>query len=217
MSHQLNNRSEGLTLIELIVTIAVLAIVTAIAVPVINNVISSAEEASKITETKVAIDFVNRWDNAGATLTIADTRIIANFDGITAEYSHIPEGYALAGTGTVEDPYVLALDLGTFENTGSITDSNGTFSDGQGTTYTRDVNGVTITTAAANWESMTFNHTEYGGIAVETVTKVSPHGTTVGLVTKLSNTQVRIAIPEGRTFGFGIVYNGGSTGSYTFS
>jgi len=206
----------GLTLIELLVTFAVLAIVAALALPVINNVVRSAEVSAKTAETKIAIDFVNRWDNAGADLIIAGTKIFAQFEGLTAEYSDIPDGYALTGTGTVEDPYVLALDLDTFENSGTITDTTGTFSDGQGTTYNRDATGVTINTASANWESMTFTHSEYGDSTVERVTKNSPHGTIVGLVTKVSNTQVRIQVPDSSTFSFGIVYNGGSTGSYAF-
>lgn len=206
----------GLTLVELLVTFGVLAIVSALALPVINNVVRSAELAAKTEETKVAIDFVNRWDNAGADLIIAGTKIFAQFEGLTAEYSDIPDGYALTGTGTMEDPYVLALDLTTFENSGTIADDTGTFSDGQGTTYTRDATGVTINTASANWESMTFTHGEYGGSTVERVTKNSPHGTVVGLVTKVSNTEVRIQVPNTSSFGFGIIYNGGSTGSYTF-
>lgn len=206
----------GLTLVELLVTFAVLAIITAIAVPVVTNVISNSEVSAKRTETKVAIDFIYRWDRAGANLAINGTKIYAVFDGITAEYSDIPEGYALTGSGTEEDPYFLTLDLSLANEATTITDSSGTFDDGEGTTFTRDATGVTITTASANWESMTVVHSESGGSETNTLTKKTANGGNVGVLTKVSNNEVRVAVASASSFEFGIVYNGGSTGSYSF-
>ena len=60
------NREEGLTLIELLITISVLAIVSAIALPVINNVVSSSNSnALAQTQSDVA-DFVAKYNAAGA-------------------------------------------------------------------------------------------------------------------------------------------------------
>jgi prepilin-type N-terminal cleavage/methylation domain-containing protein len=212
----LRKNSDGLTLIELLVTVAVLAIVSAIAVPVVNNVVSNAEVNAKKTETKIAIDFIYQWDQAGAELAINGTKVFAVFDGITAEYSDIPEGYALTGSGTPEDPYFLTLDMSLANPETTITESSGTLDDGEGTTFVRDATGVTISTASANWESMSITHSESGATETNVLTKKMSHGTSVGIVTKISNNEVRVTIPDTNSFDFGIVYNGGSTGSYTF-
>jgi prepilin-type N-terminal cleavage/methylation domain-containing protein len=59
------NREEGLTLIELLITIAVIAIVAAISVPVITNVVGSAN-ANALTQTNSDVaDFVNKYNNTG--------------------------------------------------------------------------------------------------------------------------------------------------------
>lgn len=59
------NREEGLTLIELLITIAVLAIVAAISVPVITNVISSAETNSAASMDTSVAAFVAKYTEAG--------------------------------------------------------------------------------------------------------------------------------------------------------
>lgn len=57
---------KGLTLIELLVTIAVLAIVAAIAVPVITNVVSAADQRA-LAQTQADIDgFVDKYNTSGA-------------------------------------------------------------------------------------------------------------------------------------------------------
>lgn len=57
---------EGLTLIELLVTIAVLAIVAAIAVPVVTNVVGSTNDrAAEQTQSDIT-DFVDKYKKAGA-------------------------------------------------------------------------------------------------------------------------------------------------------
>ena len=60
------NREEGLTLIELLITISVLAIVSAIALPVVNNVVSSSN-SNALEQTRSDItDFVAKYNAAGA-------------------------------------------------------------------------------------------------------------------------------------------------------
>jgi len=57
---------EGLTLIELLVTIAVLAIVAAIAIPVVTNVVNSTNDrAIAQTQSDIA-DFVEKYNESGA-------------------------------------------------------------------------------------------------------------------------------------------------------
>ena len=60
------NREEGLTLIELLITISVLAIVSAIALPVINNVVSSSNSNALVQTQSDVADFVAKYNAAGA-------------------------------------------------------------------------------------------------------------------------------------------------------
>jgi prepilin-type N-terminal cleavage/methylation domain-containing protein len=60
------NREEGLTLIELLITISVLAIVSAIALPVINNVVSSSNSNALAQTQSDVNDFVAKYNAAGA-------------------------------------------------------------------------------------------------------------------------------------------------------
>lgn len=59
------NREEGLTLIELLITIAVLAIVAAIAVPVVTNVVSSTNDRALAQTNSDVADFVSKYNNTG--------------------------------------------------------------------------------------------------------------------------------------------------------
>lgn len=66
------NREEGLTLIELLITIAVIAIVAAISVPVITNVVGSAN-ANAATQTENDIkDFINDGNKSGLVLMVGE-------------------------------------------------------------------------------------------------------------------------------------------------
>ena len=60
------NREEGLTLIELLITISVLAIVSAIALPVVNNVVSSSNSNALVQTQSDVADFVAKYNAAGA-------------------------------------------------------------------------------------------------------------------------------------------------------
>jgi prepilin-type N-terminal cleavage/methylation domain-containing protein len=56
---------KGLTLIELLITIAVLAIVSAIALPVINNVVASSNSNALQQTIKDAQSFINKYSKSG--------------------------------------------------------------------------------------------------------------------------------------------------------
>ncbi len=85
------NREEGLTLIELLITIAVIAIVAAISVPVVTNVIASSNQ-SALTQTNADVaDFVNKYNNTGAWSYDATTQTFQGF-------------VDLNGNGTVDAP-----------------------------------------------------------------------------------------------------------------
>jgi len=59
-------QDEGLTLIELLITIAVLAIVAAIAIPVVTNVVNSTEDRA-VSQTAADIQaFADKYENSGA-------------------------------------------------------------------------------------------------------------------------------------------------------
>jgi type IV pilus assembly protein PilA len=59
------NREEGLTLIELLITIAVIAIVAAISVPVITNVVNSSNQSALEQTNDDVAKFVEKYNNSG--------------------------------------------------------------------------------------------------------------------------------------------------------
>ena len=59
------NREEGLTLIELLITIAVIAIVAAISVPVISNVIGSSEDNAAASMSAQVAQFIAEGEQSG--------------------------------------------------------------------------------------------------------------------------------------------------------
>lgn len=71
--------TKGLTLIELLVTIAVLAIVAAIAVPVITNVVSAADQRA-LAQTQADMDgFVDKYNTSGAYTYDPSTQTFAGY------------------------------------------------------------------------------------------------------------------------------------------
>lgn len=86
--------SRGLTLIELLVTIAVLAIVAAVAVPVVNNVVSTADtQASLQTQSDVRA-FVDKYNSSGGYTYSPSTDTFTGYidmdgDGVASEEEKI--------------------------------------------------------------------------------------------------------------------------------
>jgi prepilin-type N-terminal cleavage/methylation domain-containing protein len=213
----MRNNSKGLTLIELLITIAVIAIVAAISVPIVNNVIFSAKQQSDKNQAVIIIKFIEKWDSAGGTLLQTDNVLNAYFESELTEKLKVPDGYLLTGAGTDSDPYILIAAPTSPASSEPITDTSGTFDDGEGTTYTRDETGITINTVSANWENMSVQYNLNGTTTTNAITKKMSNGTIVGIITKVSNTEIRISTSGSSDFVFSIVYNGGSTGSFSFA
>jgi prepilin-type N-terminal cleavage/methylation domain-containing protein len=70
---------KGLTLIELLITIAVLAVVSAIALPVINNVVSSSNSNAAVQTQSDVNDFIAKYNAAGETLLSTDGRTLQGY------------------------------------------------------------------------------------------------------------------------------------------
>lgn len=206
--------NKGLTLIELLITIAVIAIVASISVPAINNVIDSAKINRDQAQAVIVMQFIDLWKDSGV-LTQEGDYINGYLEGSIIEKIEVPEGYTLTGDGTAADPYALVVNPPAVTTT-SITASSGSFDGDEGTTFSRDATGITITTASANWQTMSVQYTSGGSTITDTVFKKMASGTTDGILTKISNNEVRINTTVIVDFTFGIVYNGGSVGSYTF-
>jgi len=101
------NREEGLTLIELLITISVLAIVSAIALPVVNNVVASSNSNALVQTNSDAADFVAKYNAAGA----------VSFDAasLTLQGYVDTDGDNQVDSGEVID--TLTIDGGKFETT----------------------------------------------------------------------------------------------------
>jgi prepilin-type N-terminal cleavage/methylation domain-containing protein len=97
------NREEGLTLIELLITISVLAIVSAIALPVVNNVVSSSNSNALAQTNSDVADFVAKYNAAGAVA----------FDGTTLTGYVDTDGDNQVDAGEVID--TLTIDSGKFD------------------------------------------------------------------------------------------------------
>jgi len=98
------NREEGLTLIELLITISVLAIVSAIALPVVNNVVASSNSNALVQTNSDVADFVAKYNAAGAVA----------FDGSTGFTGYVDTD----GDNTVDANEVidtLTIDGGKFQ------------------------------------------------------------------------------------------------------
>jgi len=102
------NREEGLTLIELLITIAVLAIVAAIAIPVVTNVVDSSRDQSAANMSTQVKNFVDEYDGkAGAYMYDSFNQVFwgyvdLNGDGRASEDEMIEKLEVDAANFTVE-------------------------------------------------------------------------------------------------------------------
>ena len=119
----LHKNDKGLTLIELLITIAVIAVVAAISVPVVSNVIAASNTNSLNAMQEQVDQFVAEAAESGTVRLSTDgTRLEAlidqNGDG-TDEYLvktfPFDSKYTVSGTG--DGPYTVALGSG---STGTV-------------------------------------------------------------------------------------------------
>lgn len=122
---------KGLTLIELLITIAVLAVVSAIALPVINNVVASSNSNALQQTIKDAQSFINKYSKSG----------IVAYDGLTKTF----RGYIDTDGDNQVDSNEL-IDTLTLDAKFSVT-ANGTSPSIGGSYSNGGVTGVTITTS----------------------------------------------------------------------
>ena len=80
----MNRKDEGMTLIELLITVAVIAIVFAIAVPVVLNITAGVSSDASSTSSKAKADFsVSYYGALGASSASDATYNYAVFNGRT--------------------------------------------------------------------------------------------------------------------------------------
>jgi prepilin-type N-terminal cleavage/methylation domain-containing protein len=99
-------REEGLTLIELLITIAVIAIVAAISVPVISNVVASST-ANSVEAMQSQVDaFVDKYTDAGLLGVAGNTlsgSIDLNGNGVYTDANELIETLVLDAKFAVGD------------------------------------------------------------------------------------------------------------------
>jgi prepilin-type N-terminal cleavage/methylation domain-containing protein len=109
----LNKNEKGLTLIELLITIAVIAIVAAISIPVITNVIESSRTSSAASMQAQVDAFVDRYDEAGQ----------LNYDPTTQTFTGSVDLNADGQFSTDEVIETFTVDAGQF----AVTAANGVY------------------------------------------------------------------------------------------
>ena len=116
---------KGLTLIELLITIAVIAVVAAISVPVVSNVIAASNTNSLNAMQEQVDQFVAEAAESGSVTLNGSTleaRIDQDGDGVD-EYLvktfPVDSKYTVSGTG--DGPYTVALGAGASLPTGPVT------------------------------------------------------------------------------------------------
>jgi prepilin-type N-terminal cleavage/methylation domain-containing protein len=133
---------KGLTLIELLITIAVLAVVSAIALPVISNVVSSSNSNAAVQTQGDVNDFISKYNAAGETL-------YAN--GVFSGYVDTDGDNTIDSNELID---TLAIDTGKFAVSAAGT------SDVVGGTYTtKGITAATISLAASGGAQATVVYT----------------------------------------------------------
>jgi prepilin-type N-terminal cleavage/methylation domain-containing protein len=128
---------KGLTLIELLITIAVLAVVSAIALPVINNVVSSSNSNAAAQTQSDVNDFITKYNAAGEVLVSADGRTLQGY--VDTDGDNTIDANELIDTLTIDAKFSFSA-AGTSDSVGgsyatrSITGATVGLSSGGGTT-----------------------------------------------------------------------------------
>lgn len=90
------NTEKGLTLIELLITVAILAIVSAVAMPMLSNVTSATSVSAAASTVKNVDDFIANYTAANAVFTRTGDYLVASVNG--AQVAQInTAGYVAAG------------------------------------------------------------------------------------------------------------------------
>jgi prepilin-type N-terminal cleavage/methylation domain-containing protein len=113
---------KGLTLIELLITIAVLAVVSAIALPVINNVVSSSNSNAAAQTQGDVDDFIAKYNAAGEVLVSADGRTLQGY--VDTDGDNTIDSNELIDTLTIDAKFSFAAS-GSSDNVGGSYTSKG--------------------------------------------------------------------------------------------
>jgi prepilin-type N-terminal cleavage/methylation domain-containing protein len=128
---------KGLTLIELLITIAVLAVVSAIALPVINNVVSSSNSNAAAQTQSDVNDFIAKYNAAGEVLFSSSVTTGAVLSGyVDTDGDNNIDANELVDTLTIDTAKFSVSAAGTSDNVG-------------GSYTAKGVSGATITLASA--------------------------------------------------------------------
>lgn len=138
---------KGLTLIELLITISVLAIVSAIALPVINNVVSSSNSNAAAQTQGDVDDFITKYNAAGETL-FAGSELSGYVD---TNGDNIIQAGEKIDTLTIDSKFSISV-TGTSDNVGG--------------SYTTD--GVTAAAIAGGSGSGTGSGSTFGTLTTNT-------------------------------------------------
>lgn len=205
---------EGLTLIELLITIAVLGIVLAIALPIFGNVTGQVSGQVDQFNSDIYSKYANDPQFVGVAGTNGtDFYLDLNGNGTKDDgeplAATVPNSTPGGGTGGGGGGQTL-----TFTGNNAAISGTGTFTDPvNGTVITVTNTATTFSKLPANWHHITVS---YNGNVLNTVYKTN--GATIdGALTKISNTNVDLALAAGSGYEVTIVYNGGSGGTYTYT
>ena len=113
---------KGLTLIELLITIAVLAVVSAIALPVINNVVSSSNSNAAAQTQSDVTDFITKYNAAGEVLLSMDGRTLQGY--VDTDGDNTIDSNELIDTLTIDSKFSISA-AGTSDSVGGSYTSKG--------------------------------------------------------------------------------------------
>jgi uncharacterized repeat protein (TIGR02543 family)/prepilin-type N-terminal cleavage/methylation domain-containing protein len=213
--------TKGLTLIELLVTIAVIAIVAAISIPVITNVIdSSRDNATSSMEAQVQ-NFIERYSEAGQVLYDDATKTFTawvDLDGDTVFSS--PE--EIISTFSVGEEFYISVDNPAAPANVSVVSANEVYT----LTYSANFAGGSSSTETVvgasdvTLSSSLFNRTGHGFTGWNTDPNGGGTNYSAGATYGVSGNTTLYAMWAPNTYVVSFEYNGGTVGitstNYTY-
>ena len=94
-----NNKKRGFTIVELVIVIAVIAILAAVLIPTFSNVIKKADESKALQEVRNAWTATLAEKDAKDIDTFVTTDAVVVVDGITVKYTQA-SGFEIVTSGT---------------------------------------------------------------------------------------------------------------------